>query len=131
MTILVAEKNKHTLNTLTDMLKQQSDDTVLSFPDSPSALAAARSQEIDTAFLDVALPEIDGLLLGRYLKDLNPNINLIMMTTKRADAFDAMTSKRVYRKAMKMEAVIEELKNSLTTVMDKYTKMKLELENQN
>ena len=90
MTILVAEKNKNTLNALTDMLKQQSDDTVLSFPDSPSALAAARSQEIDTAFLDVALPEIDGLLLGRYLKDLNPNINLIMMTTKRADAFDAM-----------------------------------------
>ncbi len=90
MTILVAEKNKHTLNALTDMLKHQSDATILSFPDSPSALAAARSQEIDTAFLDVALPEIDGLLLGRYLKDLNPNINLIMMTTKRADAFDAM-----------------------------------------
>ena len=35
-----------------------------------------------------------------------------------ADAFDAMTSKRVYRKAMKMEAVIEELKNGRGTQFD-------------
>ena len=90
MTILIAEKNKNTLKALTDILQSQSDATILPFPDSPSALAAARKQEIDTAFLDVSLPEIDGLLLGRYLKDLNPNINLIMMTTKRSDAFDAM-----------------------------------------
>ena len=90
MTILIAEKNKNTLKVLTDMLQSQSDATILAFPDSPGALAAARKQEIDTAFLDVSLPEIDGMLLGRYLKDLNPNINLIMMTTKRADAFEAM-----------------------------------------
>lgn len=35
-----------------------------------------------------------------------------------ADAFDAMTSKRVYRKAMKMKDVIEELKNVSGTQFD-------------
>ncbi len=35
-----------------------------------------------------------------------------------ADAFDAMTSKRVYRKAMKMKDVIEELKNGSGTQFD-------------
>ena len=60
------------------------------FDNSPEALAAARKQTVHAAFLGMNLTEIDGLVLGQYLKDLNPYINLIYLTESRADAFDAM-----------------------------------------
>ena len=91
MTILVVEKNRATLKEACEILqRQQPDAKILQFTDSPNALAAARENEIDVACLDTALPEMDGLLLGRYLKDLYPSVNLIMMTKVRATAFDAM-----------------------------------------
>ena len=46
------------------------------------------------------------------------DIPLTARITGIADAFDAMTSKRVYRKALKMDAVIEELKNGRGTQFD-------------
>ena len=60
------------------------------FDNSPEALAAARNQTVHAAFLGMTLPEMDGLVLGQYLKDLHPYINLIFLTESKADAFDAM-----------------------------------------
>ena len=91
MNILAVIKTKSVLTELTDILKEAYPDaTITAFSESPKALAAARDLEVDVAFLDEKLPEIDGLLLGRYLKDLHPNINLILVTKVRAAAYDAM-----------------------------------------
>ncbi len=91
MTILTVINNKSLLDELKGILTAiQPDAEILSFTDSPKALAAAREKIIDVAFLDVKLPEIDGLLLGRYLKDLYNDINLVMLTKERSTAFDAM-----------------------------------------
>lgn len=91
MTILAVEKDETSMKKLGGMLRTlRPDDEVLTFDSSPEALAAARKQEISVAFLDRKLPEIDGLLLGQYLKDLYPHINLIFLTKERADAFEAM-----------------------------------------
>ncbi|MBR6173230.1 MAG: response regulator [Eubacterium sp.] len=91
MTILLVEKNKTILKQLEEMLGAiLPDEKLLPYSDSPSALAKARKERVDVAVLDANLPEIDGLLLGRYLKDIYPSINLILMTKNRADAFEAM-----------------------------------------
>jgi two-component SAPR family response regulator len=91
MNILAVIKTKSVLTELTDTLKQAYPDAmIMTYTESPKALAAARDQQIDVAFLDEKLPEIDGLLLGRYLRDLHPNINLILVTKVRAAAYDAM-----------------------------------------
>ena len=91
MNILVVEKNKAILKEMSDILKREYPKAkVLEYSDSPNALAEARQTEVDVAFLNAKLPEMDGLLLGRYLKDLYPSVNLIMMTRERATAFDAM-----------------------------------------
>jgi two-component SAPR family response regulator len=91
MTILVVEKSKSTLRSSVEMISTlYPSDTILAFSDSPSALNAARQQEIHVAYLDKNLPEMDGLILGQYLKDLYPSVNLIIMTKAHADAFDAM-----------------------------------------
>ena len=91
MKILAVEQNKNALEKLTGILAGlEPEAEVLAFDNSPQALAAAREQKVDVAFLDVSLPEMDGFLLGQYLKDLNPSVNLVYMGEQRSDAFDAM-----------------------------------------
>ncbi len=91
MKVLVVENSKKAMSRLSEMVKEmEPGSTVLPISSSPEALAAAREQEFDVAFLDVALSEIHGLVLGKYLRDLHPSINLIYMTKSRADAYDAI-----------------------------------------
>lgn len=91
MTIFAVENNKSILDQLNRALAVISPKAeVQCFDNSPEALAAARKNTVSTAFLGMDLQEMDGLVLGRYLKDLNPYINLIFMTESKADAFEAM-----------------------------------------
>jgi two-component SAPR family response regulator len=60
------------------------------FDSSLAALAKAREEEIDVAFLDVKMPELNGIDLGKYLTELNPYINLIYLTQHTDYAYEAM-----------------------------------------
>jgi len=92
MTIYVVEKNEAIRKDVSGMLEKVCGDAeICSFSDSPSALAAARKNRVDVAYLDDKLPEMDGLLLGQYLKDLYPSVNLVLMTRKKDTAFGAMS----------------------------------------
>lgn len=91
MTILAVDNNKEALKKLTGFIKKQKPgEELLCFDSSPEALAAARETEIDVAFLNTVMEEMNGMVLGTYLKDLYPFVNLIFLTDDRADAFDAM-----------------------------------------
>ncbi len=91
MTILVVAKSPFLREQMEDTIRKfKADAKILVFRDSPKALAAAREERIDVAFIDDKLSEIDGLLLGRYLKDLNPMVNLVILTKVRGIAYDAM-----------------------------------------
>ena len=94
MTILAVENEKKRLEKLTDLIQAtHPDEEVLAFSASPQALAAAREKKIDVAFVDMNLKEMDGLLLGKYLQDLYPSVNLIFLTGRKSDAFDAMAAR--------------------------------------
>ena len=54
--------------------------TVYLCRDVRSALQAAKEQRIDVAFLDIHMPEKNGVELARELKLLNPKINIIFAT---------------------------------------------------
>ena len=91
MNILAVENNSASLEQLCSSLSELSPQAqILSFDNSPEALAAARQLHLDVAFLSMDLPEMGGLILGQYLKDLYPFINLIFLTESKADAFGAM-----------------------------------------
>jgi two-component SAPR family response regulator len=91
MTIFTVNSNSETLRQVSDMIfNLYPDARQESFQSSLEALAAAREQEVDVAVLDVMLPEMSGLDLGQYLKDLNPLVNLIYLTHSRDYGFDAM-----------------------------------------
>lgn len=70
--------------------KSVPDATCFCFDSSLAALAKAREEEIDVAFLDVKMPELNGIDLGKYLTELYPYINLIYLTEHTDYAFEAM-----------------------------------------
>ena len=91
MRILAVDSSENKLKAIDQMLGQIFPDAeILCFGDSPEALAAARKSEIDVAFLEAEMPELSGLDLGLYLKELYPFINLIYMADSKDYGYDAM-----------------------------------------
>ena len=91
MTILAVLENEQALHGFTELIASvQPDAELMCFSSSLPALAAARRSEIDTAILDVALPDLDGLEFGQYLQDLYPLVNLIYLSDSHEGAFEAM-----------------------------------------
>ena len=87
--ILVVENEKDKLDKTCEMIKKQrGNEEIKSFDNSPAALKFARKNKVEIAFIDVKLPEMDGFVLGQYLKDLNKYVNLVYITDDKADAFE-------------------------------------------
>ena len=63
---------------------------ILSFNNPIDALEAAKKVKIDIAFLDIEMPEINGLALAKSLKSINPQVNIIFVTAYDNFALDAM-----------------------------------------
>ena len=92
MTYLAVDSNAGALRRLAEALAAlRPDAQVLRFDNSPAALAAAREREIDVAFIEAELPELNGLDLGQYLKELNPQVNLIYLSRSQKHALTALT----------------------------------------
>ena len=70
--------------------KLQPDCDVRGFESSLSALAAARESEVDVALLETDLPELGGLDLGQYLKELHPRVNLVFLSEGPEACVEAM-----------------------------------------
>ena len=91
MTILVVNDNAETLRAISDIVAHQRPDAeILRFQSSLEALAVARQKDIDIAILDVVLPELNGLDLGLYLKELHPFVNLIYLSEDKGSSYEAM-----------------------------------------
>ena len=90
MKILIADHNEEDLRTLTGILTSLSPDAdLMTSLSSMEALLLARSNDIDIAFLETELPELDGIDLGQYLKELYPRINLIFYSKETDRSFEA------------------------------------------
>lgn len=92
MRVIIVDDNSKELKQLSDIVTNiLPDDEITSFEDPLAALSKAREEEIDVAFLDVKMPELDGIELGRYLRDLNPFINIIFNTAHKEYGYEAMS----------------------------------------
>lgn len=91
MKILVVECCKESSEILRKEIGEvQKEAEIVCFDNSFAALLYARRNQVDIAFLDTKIPEMDGFILGQYLKELNSYINLIYITDDKADAYEAM-----------------------------------------
>ena len=92
MTIMLVSGDVQTLKDAAALLDElQPGAEVISFTDSLAALAEARKRTVDVALLSADMPELDGLDLGQYLKDLHPAVNLVFMDPDDAQALDALS----------------------------------------
>lgn len=92
MTILVVDHNQQDLRSLTRILSSLAPEAeLLPYENSLEALLAARSREIDIAFLETTLPELDGMDMGQYLKELYPYVNLIFYSNEDDRSFEAFS----------------------------------------
>ena len=92
MTIMLVSDDAQTLKDAAALLDElQPGAEVVSFTDSLAALAEARKRIVDVALLAANMPELDGLDLGQYLKDLHPAVNLVFMDPDDAQALDALS----------------------------------------
>ena len=91
MTIMVVDHSAKALAQTAEIVKAlRPEDTLLRYDSSVDALAEARNQDIDVAFIEADMPELHGLDLGRYLVELHPLINLIFLSKKYSHAYDAL-----------------------------------------
>ncbi len=91
MNILVVDDDRASLDEISGIINRIMPDSVCVVCDSSlAALAKAREQEFDAAFLDVKMPELTGVDLGIYLRELNPFINIIFLTAHKEFAYDAI-----------------------------------------
>ncbi len=91
MNILAVDGDATSLKKIKTILKKVSPDATCYCMDSSlSALAKAREEEMDVAIMEVNMPELNGIDLGRYLSELNPYINLIYLTEQTDSAYEAM-----------------------------------------
>ena len=91
MTIIAVDDERDSLDLISDLIYEKDPDSeILEFDDPLQALALAREQTVDVAFISIMMQELDGLELGRYLKELNPSINLIFLSDEEDDACEAL-----------------------------------------
>lgn len=77
--ILLVDDEKAILNSLKGSLEDEGY-IVLTASDGIKALEIIKSQPVDSIFLDIWLPEMDGIETLKLIKDYDSSINVVMMT---------------------------------------------------
>ncbi len=81
MDIMLVDDEQYALNSLQKNLKElKIEGNISIFDRSIYALEFAKKNVVDVAFLDISMPEINGVELAKELKKTNPKINIIFCT---------------------------------------------------
>lgn len=90
MNIFVVDDNKEQLESQINLIRAvEPSAEVIGCSGSMEALAKARETSVDAAFLNTDMPELSGMDLGQYLKELHPFVNIIFLSESKKHAFDA------------------------------------------
>lgn len=129
MKIMIVDDESMALKHLYSVVKQAAPNAdVVCFDDCDDAITSAKCQNYDVAFLDINMPEMDGLKLSKKLKDIYKNTNIIFVTGYSEYALDALRlhcSGYVLKPALK-EDISDALDNLRTPV--KYDSNKLRVQ---
>jgi len=91
MRILLVDDVEHALNRLKISVGEVCPNAELNaYSDPEEALAFARENKMDIAFLDIQMSGMDGIALGKELKDINPATRLVYCTGYSDYALEAL-----------------------------------------
>ena len=92
MNIITVDDDRTSLDAVTAIMAElMPQEKVLCFDSALSALAKAREEQIDIAFLDIKMPELSGIDLGKYLMDINPKTNIIFLSAHKEFGCEVMS----------------------------------------
>ena len=112
MNILIVDDEVSALRDLARVIgKVTPDATIQLAGDSQSALALCREHAPDVLFLDIRMPDMDGLTLAAEMKKVCPLVNIIMVTAYSDHALDAL--KLYVSDYILKPAMPEDVKNAL------------------
>jgi len=81
MKIIIVDDEKHAINTLKRNLNGLVEEgNINTFDRSINALEYVKENDVDVAFLDIEMPEINGIELAKQMKKFKPKINVIFCT---------------------------------------------------
>ncbi len=112
MKVLVVEDERMSLDLLVEIIHEYDPELeVHPFSESIKALSFARTNKFDVAFLDVQMPEVDGIALGKLLQSIYPDIDLIYTTAYKEPAVEAfdMRASGYLLKPITLEKVKKEM----------------------
>ncbi len=81
---------------------------IAGFDDPENALEYAAKHPVDVAFLDVEMPALNGLMLGKAIKKAHHRVNIVFVTSYRDYAVEAMASDGVHASGYLMKPVTAE-----------------------
>ena len=126
MRILLVDDEELQLLRLTEAVKKAlpADNVFLSYANPVLAWEENKETPVDIAFLDIDMPVINGILLAKKLKTVNPQVNVIFVTAYNEYALDAykLHASGYVTKPVNLEKIQEELDGLRYTVELKPTK---------
>lgn len=114
MRIIAVDDEPHALRSLKRIIKSELPDCEAAFFDtSEDALAYAKENQTDIAFLDIQMGSMSGLVLAKHLKDIYGKTNIIFVTGFSRYALDAhkLHSAGYLLKPITVEALREAMEN--------------------
>jgi len=119
MKLLVAEDQSMLRDALCQLLEMQSDvETVHQASNGQEAMTLLQSKKIDVAILDVEMPKQTGLDVLEWVKEKQPTVKVVIVTTfKRPGYFERAVKSNVDAYVLK-ERSIADLMRTIQTVLD-------------
>jgi DNA-binding NtrC family response regulator len=114
--IMVVDDEPSVLESFKMILKIK-DYEVETFPDGPSALQNLTKGKFDMAFIDYKLPVMDGLEVLRRIKEIDPEVEVVIVTAYATDTSHAnaitLGALEYLRKPFLMEEIYELVERGL------------------
>lgn len=112
--IIAADDERIALNLLISSIHEAIPNALIhGFNTGEAALDFGSKHICEVAFLDIDMPDIDGIALAKHLKQLNTKINIIFVTAYRKYAIDALSlhSSGYVMKPVTKEKIEHEIEN--------------------
>ena len=110
--LLIVEDDNNTLSGLIELFKSEGFQ-VTGANCGTSGIDAATKKKIDIVLCDYKLPDIDGLVVSRKIKQINPDIKIYLMTAFYQKNLDDVASfcgvKKIFQKPVNVNNLISSI----------------------